>query len=958
MSGMRKRVRELSPADRERYEALAIQFESAWGTAGAEPEIEALLPADGRVRLPLLVHLAKCDLEFRHGRGEVRHVEDYVARFPELMADPAALLDLLICEYGLARGQGAQPNDFARRFPRVAEIFLAAAAELEPPQPWATPPGYTMENDPIGRGGWGMVYKALNQRLGRIEALKVVAPPPGRSSKSLRLQVQRLRQEIPVAARLNHPNIVHLYYDGESNGHPFFAMEYCPGGNLKERLAGGPMAPHQAALLVKTLAVACHHVHFFGPIHRDLKPANVLFGEGDVPKIADFGLALVGEEASTSPLEMVGTPAYMAPEQIDPSLGKVGPATDVYGLGASLYECLTGRPPFSGDSVHNVLIRVRQELPTAPRKLNPRVTLDLEAICLKCLAKVPGQRYESALALADDLGRFLAGAPVFARRHWPVRHAWHWTKTNPVKVSFIIIILLIAAGLFWKIRSDELQQANEEHMARIAAARQGAARGDWVRALPEFDSAILDEWSDSPRLRIERLVGYFALNRNEELTAELEALGRSELGDMAAQVKLIRAAWLLCDTARENEGRALAREACHDRQHLFSDADREFADGLAAEHVGQALKAFERAIKADPLHYLAATSYTVAVATVGDHDEARRQARFLRGVFPHSPIADLAEAIVALVEGKREEMRVSLAAMAEELPPDRRSAVAQMERFFGIFLDLQDIGIKLSANEAPDFLDNINTTRLIFEAKQDVRLPIPALGLYRKRFLDIMSAYVEVGLAVRSGKVEGDMLSRLQALNDDFPDGALLVLTAVLRFSMAIDPLNRGDLKTARAQIEDVANLAARAEHTPSLATQSAVPYLASALGAIADVAMLKLVRDPTPVHLQRAREGVHKLAALRNAWPKLRPPLFGFIIQMTTAPLTSAQAADWSLTEPAGQEAFRKRMNVLATLCRALLDDWAIDEPSNQEINHLRDSLTKWAASSGVLEEEKGKNK
>lgn len=981
MSSIRRRVRELGPADRDTYETLAMQFESAWATPGAEPEIEPLLPASGPVRLPLLVHLAKCDMEFRRERGEVRRVEDYVSRFPELSADPAALLDLLICEYSLARTEGAHPDDFARRFPDVAELFLAAAAELEPTQPWTAPPGYEMDEEPIGRGGWGVVYKAVNKRLKRPEALKVVAPPPGRLGKSLRLQIRRLRQEIPVAARLNHPNIVHLYYDGEHHGHPFFAMEYCPGGSLRDRLAKGWLAPGQAALLVKTLAMACDRVHFFGLIHRDLKPGNVLFGEDDVPKIADFGLALA-EEERTFPFELIGTPAYMAPEQIDPSLGRVGPRTDVYGLGAILYECLTGSPPFKGDTVHSILDRVRKEPPTAPRRLNPKITLDLEAICLKCLAKDPPQRYHSALGLAKDLERFLTKAPVTARRQWPTRHAWHWIKTNPIKVM-LAILLLTVVGIVWKLRNDELRQARErsehaeqlaeqrsrrleaqraeEHTARVAAARQGAARGDWVRALPEFDGAILDNESDVRHLRIERLVGYFALNRTAELTAELDALGQSDLGNMTAQATLMRAAWLLCDTAHQDEGRALARQAHQGRQDLFSDADRAFAEGLSVERTGQALKAFESAIKADPLHYLAATSYTMALAAVGDHDEARRQARFLRGVFPHSPVAELAEAIVAVVEGKREEMKMSLAAMAKKLPADRQPAVTQMREFLGAILDLQEIGIKLSAGEDAGFFDAINIPRLLFVAKQTsglpnpapLGLPVPALGLYQQRILDIMSTYMQVGRAVRSGQLGLDMLKRMEALNDDSPDAVLLVLTAVLHLFIAIGPLNGGDLKTAETQIEAAADLCARAQHAPSLATRAAVPYLAGALGVLADVAILKLVRAPTPIHLLRAREGVHKLATLGNKWPKLRQPLISFIIQMTTAPLSSAQCADWNLKEPAGRDAFHKRMDILATLGRTLLDDWAIDEPNNPEISRFRESLMKWAASSGVQEDE-----
>jgi tetratricopeptide (TPR) repeat protein len=199
---------------------------------------------------------------------------------------------------------------------------------------------------------------------------------------------------------------------------------------------------------LKTLAEAVDAVHRFGLIHRDLKPSNILFGEGDVPKISDFGLALplmAGEQASLA-REFVGTPAYMAPEQAGPAAGSSGPTTDVYGLGAILYECLTGSPPFRGGSAEDILRHVRQDLPRPPRQLAPLVPGDLEAICLKCLHKEPGRRYGSARELADDLGRFLAGEPTRAR---PVGLVWRpvmWARRHPTLATLCGLVTL-AVGL-------------------------------------------------------------------------------------------------------------------------------------------------------------------------------------------------------------------------------------------------------------------------------------------------------------------------------------------------------------------------------------------------------------------------------------------------------------------------------------------------------------------------------
>ncbi|HTU21906.1 MAG TPA: protein kinase [Gemmataceae bacterium] len=992
MLTIQQRVRLLSPADRREYESLAERFESAWGRAtNSVPEIAPFLPADGPVRLPLLVHLAKCDLELRRRLVEPCRLEEYQKSFPDLAADPSALLELLLCEYRVSRADGARPEDFSRRFPEIAEPFLAAAAELPPPREWAPPADYEVDREPIGRGGWGVVFRAKHKRRERYEAIKIVDPraPRGRRDKDLRDRIQRLREEIPIAARLNHPNIVRLFFDGESNGHPFFVMEFCGGGNLKERLAGRRMAPSEAAALVTTLAKAVDAVHHFGLIHRDLKPSNVLFGDNDVPKIADFGLALsrVEGEDDLIPCDAAGTPAYMAPEQIDPSRGPIDPRTDVYGLGGTLFECLTGHPPFRAGSSSDVLRRVLHDPPAAPRSLNPNVPLDLEAVCLRCLAKAPKQRYGSALELAGDLDRFLTGAPVVARRQLPARLAWHWIKTHPITV-LILVVLLSALGAYGKVHTDEvareIQQAklerahaesladsrkrqleaeqSKEHAARVAAARQRARRGDWVNALPEFDRAIFDNEPDMLHLRVERLVGYFALNRTADLIREMDALDRIGGGDeIVTPLKLTRAAWLLCDTGRQKEGRALAREALRDRRHL-SEADRYFAEGLAAERVGTALRAFRRAVEHDPLHYLAATSYAVALAAVGKLQEARRQAIFLHGVFPYSPFADLAEAMVALIEGNAEELKKSLKAMAAKFPPDYRPAAARLETFLFTILELEALSIKLSAGEGRSLLDSWRLTVLLARAQragalpnpEPLALPIPAVGLYLMRLLDIVRAYMEVGRAVQSGSVAAATLARLRALNEDAPDAGLLLLTAVVYLRIAVDPINRGDVKAARVNIQEAADLCAASMQAPSLIPRSAVSYLARGMGVVADMALLKLIRQPDPAHLRRVRESLHLLIAEGEKWGKLRQPLLGFIIQMTTVPLTPAQCADWSLTDPTGKGAFHKRMNDLAALSRALLDDWEIDEPKNPEIGRLREKLAKWASSSGIYQQGK----
>ena len=272
-------------------------------------------------------------------------------------------------------------------------------------------PGYEVLGV-LGRGGMGVVYKAKHLKFQRLVALKMILAGEHASPED----ETRFLAEARAVARLSHPNIVQIHEIGEHEGRPYFSLEFVDGGNLAERLKGPPLSDKAAAKLVATLAEAMRHAHERGVIHRDLKPANVLLARDGAPKITDFGLAKsLGAGASqTISGAVLGTPSYMAPEQAGGRSSDVGPATDVYALGAILYELLTGRPPFHGETLMETLLQVQQEAPERPRAHNPRTDASLEAICLKCLAKDPQERYLSAEALADDLAADLRGEPVRA----------------------------------------------------------------------------------------------------------------------------------------------------------------------------------------------------------------------------------------------------------------------------------------------------------------------------------------------------------------------------------------------------------------------------------------------------------------------------------------------------------------------------------------------------------------
>jgi hypothetical protein len=347
----------------------------------------------------------------------------------------------------------------------------ATAAE---PRDERAPPGYTIEKE-LGRGGMGVVYLARAVALNRPCALKMILS----GAHSGAAEVLRFKTEAQAIARLQHPGIVQVFEIGEHDGRPFMALEFCPGGSLEAKLAKGPLAAKQAATLVKALAEAVQAAHVAQVLHRDLKPANVLLTETGAPKVTDFGLAKkLDEQGATRTGSVMGTPSYMPPEQAE---GKkdIGPAADVYSLGAILYECLAARPPFRAATALDTLLQVLTEEPVPVRQLNAQAPVDLETICLKCLHKEPRKRYATARELADDLGRYLNGEPIRARPVGAVERAVKWARRNAVVSALAAAVFLVLLGGI-VVSSYFALTARQE--AKAAAEAKGLADRETARA--------------------------------------------------------------------------------------------------------------------------------------------------------------------------------------------------------------------------------------------------------------------------------------------------------------------------------------------------------------------------------------------------------------------------------------------------------------------------------------------
>ena len=632
-------------------------------------------------------------------------VERILAEHPELSAVPEVFGELVYNEICVRSRLGQSPTlgEYLQRFPDRAEMLRSALATVTLPQavpdplvisgettvdPWlglphrevletvdhhpakvpdpqsaiGSPPkeakarrwpcvrGYEIQSE-LGRGGMAVVYKACQLSLRRQVALKMMLPGSGGQE-----ELGRFRAEAEAVAQLQHPNIVQIYEVGQSEGQPYFSLELLGGGNLEDKFHATPQTPQEVAGIVETLARAVHVAHAQGIIHRDLKPSNVLLTCDGTPKVADFGLAkrLDNGSEQTRAGTVMGTPAYMAPEQAAGEVAALGPRVDVYALGAILYAGLTGRPPFRGATPWETIEQVRKQEPVSPRQLQPRLPRDLETVCLKCLQKEADRRYATALELAEDLRRFLEGRPVYARPVPVWQRAFRWARRQPVLAALILALVLAAAGgitgaVFfglYKAQQAAALQRQIDHRRRIdeawlrgqqaeASGQLALAKESWDKALAalEADNAVREEsyrQITAARDRVRQSLDRQRLEQ-QQLASKQQSREKLDHFETRRDEILFRAV-----NVRNQDAVVNAEQICQESPKAFSAID--LPDPQSPQRVVFSLRALRASLPPAEFKSLSAKLVQVLIfwaeaetAAAGD-DAGNRQASLLKAL--------------------------------------------------------------------------------------------------------------------------------------------------------------------------------------------------------------------------------------------------------------------------------------------------------------------------------------
>ncbi|MCU0708054.1 MAG: serine/threonine protein kinase [Pirellula sp.] len=582
----------------------------------------------------------------------------------------------------------AQPlEDTTHHFdPNVAPTHLADSALSSQTTKKIEIPGYRILGE-LGRGGMGMVYRAKQVRADRLVALKVMLNVAHAKPE----EVERFHIEVQAAGKLQHPNIVQVYDVGQVDELPYFTQEYVSGGTLSQKIANQLLGHQETATAMMTLSKAIAYAHGKGIIHRDLKPSNILIAEDGGLKIADFGLARRTEDQShlTRDGMIVGTPSYMAPEQAYGSVHEIGPLCDVYSLGAILYELLTGRPPFKGASVWEVINLVRSSEPNPPSTLRPDTPKDLETICLKCLQKDPAKRYTSATALAEDLQRHLNHEPILARPIGQWERLLRLCRRHPREATLASVLasvlVLFTIGASWaalKMAYQRDQIASEKKTSDQRLSLYKDTVSTFVNAAPQSLDGV--PFADGFQKELRGMIGEL-LSSSDTSTADVGPSQQWALAGVAIRQgdMLVKQAELLL---RQGSDQSEASSLLTDALNEFERAEQSFRSVLERGE-GDRAKGLSNLA-------LSLSQQAVAKRLIGDHiasEDLYRQAIALRQQAADLPLSEK-DPLQRLAELGREytnltELQFALAKVETE-PQLRAERLAESRKSAQIAVDL------------------------------------------------------------------------------------------------------------------------------------------------------------------------------------------------------------------------------------------------------------------------------
>ncbi len=812
-------------------------------------------------------------------------------------------------------------------------------------------PGFEL-TELIGTGGMGRVWKARQLDLGgRVVAIKMLFGGAHAAPE----WVARFKTEAEALAKMDHPNIVKLYTSGPTPHGFFYAMEYLPAGSLADARRQNPdgWTARRAAELIAAAARAIDHAHQHGLIHRDLKPANILIAGDGAPKVADFGLARsfegAGEYSRTG--RVLGTPVYMAPEQAA-GTKQLSPATDVYGLGGVMYYLLTGLPPIPDDgSELDVLTRVRYNDPVTPRHVRPTLPKDMETICLKCLRKDAGQRYETAEALAEDLDRFLTGRPILARPvSWPARAA-KWVQRNPVPTIAVLLLAFAAGalGMAWQSearagRSD--REASDATIRRLEAeqneviergnrlkAERGRVRderrdavasalrgGDPKKALALLVAAEADGVEITPEMRFLEVDALEATTQVGKARERLETIG-AEFPPAYASRRNLRLGDLLIGI-EDDRARALIENAAADP--TLSPADKAYARGVLAATTAEARTAFQAALATDTNHLPARRALSLVLLCSGQFPDAIRTAKDGQLLYPQHPdflwVLFLGHglggnepaaqrALTRLKPMVREDLHADLDEVVHALPHLTREFQAGVYGEPRPPVNMAHFARLAIGNPKLNALFGLPPDGPFAEGDVLLRLP-PAAGNSLQEFWNMMKRitngavpYVEIGR-------DEAATARFKAMVETNPDGFMRFIYGMVLFSRATSHWQRTP--------EDLDGL------RPLLAEAGAAFEVASTSHGLIDARLIALekaincyclagkprgAKTPRPEWVRKGDELLRQ--RLRMPDP-IHPTLFEIFVK------TATNADDF-------------------TTARAVLDDWKVRFPKDIRATRLR---------------------